>query len=121
MIWERSSNIYEKSTSSALRRTNLVNDANDIWPSRSSQKAAKISKVVAESSGDEADAASDPDGATSSAKPKKRRPKGTGGIQVPDEWPWEEAKKVFEEPDVLPDEQIQVSCELPALCWSKNP
>ena len=35
---------------------------------------------------------------------KKKR----GGIQVPSEWPWEEAKKVFEQPDVTPSDQIEV-------------
>lgn len=35
---------------------------------------------------------------------KKKR----GGIQVPEEWPWEEAKKVFEQPDVTPSDQIEV-------------
>ena len=35
---------------------------------------------------------------------KKRK----GGVQVPDEWPWEEAKKIFAEPDVTPADQIQV-------------
>jgi len=35
---------------------------------------------------------------------KKKR----GGIQVPSEWPWEEAKKVFEQPDVTPSDQVEV-------------
>ena len=35
---------------------------------------------------------------------KKKR----GGVQVPAEWPWEEAKKVFEQPDVTPSDQIEV-------------
>jgi hypothetical protein len=35
---------------------------------------------------------------------KKKR----GGVQVPAEWPWEEAKKVFEQPDVTPSEQVDV-------------
>jgi flap endonuclease-1 len=35
---------------------------------------------------------------------KKRK----GGVHVPEEWPWEEAKKVFAEPDVTPADQIQV-------------
>ena len=34
--------------------------------------------------------------------------KKKGGVQVPAEWPWEEAKKVFEEPDVTPADQIEV-------------
>ena len=35
---------------------------------------------------------------------KKRK----GGVHVPEEWPWEEAKKIFAEPDVTPADQIQV-------------
>lgn len=47
-------------------------------------------------------------------KPKKKgkgKGKGKGGIVVPEEWPWEEAKKVFEKPDVTPADDIEVrSC-----------
>lgn len=39
---------------------------------------------------------------------KKKR----GGIQIPEEWPWEEAKKLFENPDVTPADQIEVSVDL---------
>ena len=35
---------------------------------------------------------------------KKKR----GGMQIPEEWPWEEAKKLFENPDVTPADQIDV-------------
>lgn len=35
---------------------------------------------------------------------KKRK----GGIAIPEEWPWEEAKQVFEKPDVTPADQIEV-------------
>ena len=31
-----------------------------------------------------------------------------GGTQIPDEWPWEEAKKIFEKPDVLPADEVEV-------------
>jgi flap endonuclease-1 len=30
-------------------------------------------------------------------------------VQVPEEWPWEEAKKVFEKPDVTPASELEVS------------
>ncbi|KAH9080245.1 PIN domain-like protein [Lactarius deliciosus] len=40
---------------------------------------------------------------------KKRK----GGVQVPEEWPWEEAKKVFAKPDVTPADQIQLEWETP--------
>lgn len=43
-------------------------------------------------------------------KPKKKRvTKGTGGIHVPEEWLWEEAKALFEKPDVTPADQVEVS------------
>ncbi|KAJ7494601.1 flap endonuclease 1 [Mycena galericulata] len=42
-------------------------------------------------------------------KPKKKgKGKGKGGIVVPEEWPWEEAKKVFEKPDVTPADEIEL-------------
>jgi flap endonuclease-1 len=49
--------------------------------------------------------------ATDKEDGKKKR----GGIQVPVEWPWEEAKKVFEQPDVTPSDQIEVG---PPPVWS---
>ena len=36
---------------------------------------------------------------------KKKR----GGVSVPEHWPWMEAKKVFEKPDVLPADEVDVS------------
>lgn len=40
---------------------------------------------------------------------KKKR----GGIQIPEEWPWEEAKKLFQHPDITPADQIEVSGFMP--------
>ncbi|KAF4617315.1 hypothetical protein D9613_005801 [Agrocybe pediades] len=50
------------------------------------------------------------------AKPKaaptkgkgKSKGKGKGGMMMPDEWPWEDAKKIFEHPDVLPADQVEL-------------
>ncbi len=42
------------------------------------------------------------------AAEKEDGKKKKGGVQVPAEWPWEEAKKVFEQPDVTPSDQIEV-------------
>jgi flap endonuclease-1 len=45
-------------------------------------------------------------------KPKKKgkgRGKAKGGMQIPEEWPWEDAKKVFMKPDVLPANEVEVS------------
>lgn len=38
--------------------------------------------------------------------PKKR--KRAGGVSVPEEWPWEDAKRVFQKPDVTPADQVEV-------------
>lgn len=27
---------------------------------------------------------------------------------IPEEWPWEEAKSIFEKPDVLPADEVEV-------------
>ncbi|KAK7677732.1 Flap endonuclease 1-A [Cerrena zonata] len=39
--------------------------------------------------------------------------KKKGGIQIPEEWPWEQAKKVFETPDVTPADQIELDWKNP--------
>jgi flap endonuclease-1 len=41
----------------------------------------------------------------SAKKGKKRK----GGVMIPDEWPWEEAKKIFVNPEVLPADEVEVS------------
>jgi flap endonuclease-1 len=38
----------------------------------------------------------------------KGKGKGKGGVSIPDEWHWEDAKKIFELPDVLPADEIEV-------------
>ena len=43
--------------------------------------------------------------------------KKKGGIQVPEEWPWEEAKKVFEHPDVTPAAELEVGREVFVLIF----
>ncbi|KZT11965.1 PIN domain-like protein [Laetiporus sulphureus 93-53] len=47
------------------------------------------------------------EGAEEDGKKKK------GGISVPEEWPWEEAKKFFEHPDVTPADEIEVEWKSP--------
>lgn len=34
--------------------------------------------------------------------------KKKGGVLVPEEWPWEAAKKLFQQPDVIPADQVEV-------------
>ncbi|THH29118.1 hypothetical protein EUX98_g5065 [Antrodiella citrinella] len=39
--------------------------------------------------------------------------KKKGGIQVPEEWPWEEAKKFFLKPDVTPADELEIEWKNP--------
>jgi flap endonuclease-1 len=48
-------------------------------------------------------------------KPKPKKAKAKGGVQIPEHWPWEEAKKLFEKPDVLPADQVEV--RHPCILW----
>ncbi|KAF8625908.1 hypothetical protein AX17_006634 [Amanita inopinata Kibby_2008] len=48
-------------------------------------------------------------------KPKPKKPKGKGGIQIPEYWPWEEAKQLFEKPDVLPADQVELEWKNPDI------
>ncbi|KAI0338999.1 PIN domain-like protein [Trametopsis cervina] len=45
-------------------------------------------------------------------KPKKKK---RGGVIVPEEWPWEDAKRVFEKPDVKPADEIEVEWKNPDI------
>ncbi|CAA7265483.1 unnamed protein product [Cyclocybe aegerita] len=47
------------------------------------------------------------------AQKAKAKRKGKGGIQVPEEWPWEDAKKIFEKPDVLPADEVELEWQNP--------
>lgn len=44
---------------------------------------------------------------------KSKKPKAKGGTQIPEHWPWEEAKKLFESPDVLPADQVELEWKTP--------
>jgi flap endonuclease-1 len=50
--------------------------------------------------------------AKASLAKKGKKKKGKGGIMFPEEWPWEQAKKIFEKPDVLPADEIEVELSL---------
>ncbi len=55
------------------------------------------------------DDGSDAEEAKPKPKPKKKKGKGKAGVVVPEDWPWEEAKKVFKKPDVTPADDIEVT------------
>lgn len=41
--------------------------------------------------------------------PKKKKKKTSAGMQIPEHWPWEEAKKLFKQPDVVKGDGLDVS------------
>ncbi|ESK93181.1 dna-repair protein rad2 [Moniliophthora roreri MCA 2997] len=41
--------------------------------------------------------------------------KGKGGVQVPEDWPWEDAKRLFEKPDVTPADQVELEWSNPDI------
>lgn len=41
--------------------------------------------------------------------------KKKGGISIPDEWPWEEAKKIFQNPDVTPADELELEWKNPDI------
>ncbi|CAK9779536.1 PIN domain-like protein [Cutaneotrichosporon oleaginosum] len=47
------------------------------------------------------------------AKPKKKKKKTSAGMQIPDHWPWEEAKKLFLEPDVVKGDDLDLDWKQP--------
>jgi hypothetical protein len=49
-------------------------------------------------------------------KPKPVKKKGKGGIQIPDEWLWEDAKRIFEKPDVTPADEVEVCFFFLSFC-----
>jgi hypothetical protein len=40
--------------------------------------------------------------------PKKKKKVTSSGMQIPEHWPWEEAKKLFIKPDVVKGEELEV-------------
>ncbi|KAF8694143.1 hypothetical protein AX14_002159 [Amanita brunnescens Koide BX004] len=46
-------------------------------------------------------------------KPKPKKARAKGGVQIPEHWPWEDAKKLFENPDVLPADQVELEWKNP--------
>jgi hypothetical protein len=66
-------------------------------------KGKDVSRVVNLANGENRQAEKE-EAAADKEDGKKRK----GGTQVPAEWPWEEAKKIFEQPDVTPADQIEV-------------
>jgi flap endonuclease-1 len=110
------SNNSEKSPSRIFCRVTCFSNDVDF---RAAEKAAAAAQSEDEGmSEDEPAPTSDverPDDSDGEEKPKpkpkkkgKGKGKGKGGVAIPEEWPWEQAKKIFMEPDVLPADQVEV-------------
>ncbi|KAJ3529917.1 hypothetical protein NM688_g7785 [Phlebia brevispora] len=84
-----------------LREKAAAKDAKDV----------KASKKKAKDEEDEDAEAGDEDEEKEKEGPKK--PQRKGGVNVPEEWPWEEAKKIFEKPDVTPADQVDLEWKNP--------
>ncbi|KAI6014825.1 PIN domain-like protein [Pisolithus microcarpus] len=41
--------------------------------------------------------------------------KKKGGIHIPEDWPWEDAKKLFESPDVIPASEVELEWKNPDI------
>ncbi|KAF8758952.1 hypothetical protein RHS01_02995 [Rhizoctonia solani] len=94
--------------------------ARDSSPTRASSPAASSEADKGRSAEDDKDhkmedvAAKADDAETKADEaPKKPAPVRRGGIHVPDYYPWEEAKKLFLQPDVTPADQVELVWEAP--------
>ncbi|CAE6518350.1 unnamed protein product [Rhizoctonia solani] len=62
---------------------------------------------------EDAEGKEDEDETKANDAPKKPAPARRGGIHVPEYYPWEEAKKLFLQPDVTPADQLELVWEAP--------
>src|SRR5258708_27145233 len=115
-----------------MKEYGSLKDVLDHLREKTAEKELQHAKAVAkaaeeeaeEGSADEGDGSEGDDDRIGSDGEKKKKPrkgvkKGAGGIHVPEEWLWEEAKKLFEKPDVIPGNHIEVRFVL--LPWSSSP
>jgi flap endonuclease-1 len=56
-------------------------------------------------------------GAGVGKSPAKKKKISSAGMQIPDYWPWEEAKKLFITPDVVKGDDLEVSRLCKWLLW----
>lgn len=84
--------------------------AKDAKDSKASSK--KKAKVV-EDSDEEVEDDEDKEKDEEKEKEKPKRAQRKGGVSIPEEWPWEEAKKVFQKPDVTPANEVELEWKDP--------
>lgn len=76
---------------------------------KAEENAAAIAEAEEESdreSEEGVDAGSSP---VKPKSPKKKKKVTSSGMQIPEHWPWEEAKKLFITPDVVKGDDLEVS------------
>ncbi|SJL05752.1 probable Flap endonuclease 1-A [Armillaria ostoyae] len=107
---------------SALKLIREHGDLKTIIKHLRTKQAEKVEAAVSEEEEEDPPAGTsdveqpDNDDEKPKPKPKKKgKGKGKGGIVVPEEWPWEEAKKVFEKPDVTPADDIELEWKNPDI------
>ncbi|THU81728.1 PIN domain-like protein [Dendrothele bispora CBS 962.96] len=49
------------------------------------------------------------------SKTTKGKGKLKGGVQMPEDWPWEDAKRLFEHPDVVPADDLELEWKSPDI------
>jgi len=80
------------------------------WCFRAAEKKAASTAVSEDETEPEPEPTSDIEPEKDTTTKKAKKGKGTGGIRIPEDWPWEQAKKLFENPDVIPAEEVEVGC-----------
>lgn len=88
-----------------------------IIKSKMKEKAAENAAIESESepeSEEGGDMLVNSDGEEVPVSPKKKKTKAkkkktSAGMQIPEHWPWEEAKKLFKMPDVVKGDDLDVS------------
>lgn len=92
-------------------------DEEEIHSDRESEEGG--GGVQYNSEGDEiAGPSSSPAKKKAAKSPAKKKKVTSSGMQIPEYWPWEEAKKLFEVPDVVKGDDLDVSANLMEK-WSR--
>ncbi|KAI0087893.1 PIN domain-like protein [Irpex rosettiformis] len=105
-----------KSALKLIREYGGLNEVIKHLREKTASKAEADADVVSDEEKPKAKAKNDEDeDASDGEQEKKEKPKKKrkGGVQVPEEWPWEEAKKIFEKPDVKPASEVEVEWKSP--------
>jgi flap endonuclease-1 len=98
------SHIREKAEERDEAEKHAVGEEDEEADTKMKEGEAKTSEGECESESEEE---------TKRKEKRKKTAKKRGGVRVPEDWPWEAAKKLFETPDVVAAEEVEVR----AFCW----